>query len=115
MDSVQQVSDTYIEEMAALDPISATSWGVSGYDHLLPDFSPEGLEERAGLQRRAVRLLAQAPQRSDADRIAAEVMAERLAASLESHDAGDDYRSLRVLFSPHGMVRQIFDLMRLES
>jgi uncharacterized protein (DUF885 family) len=42
-------------------------------------------------------------------------MAERLSASLELHDAGDDLRSLRVLHSPHGSVRQIFDLMNLES
>ena len=115
MDSIQEVSDAYIVEMAALDPISATSWGVSGYDDALPDLSPAGLEARADVARRALRLLGEVPQDTDADRIATEVMAERLAAGLELHDAGDEYRSLRVLFSPHGMVRQIFDLMRLDT
>ena len=42
-------------------------------------------------------------------------MAERLQASLELHEAGEDFRSLRVLHSPHGAVRQVFDLMRIES
>jgi len=113
--SVAEIADAYIEQMAASDPIAATSWGVPGHDDRLPDLSPDGLEERADLERRALAAISASQKDDDGDRIAAGVMAERLSTSLELHDAGDDFRSLRVLHSPHGAVRQCFDLMRLES
>src|SRR5580704_481295 len=100
MASVEQVADMYIAQIAAHDPISATSWGIPGYDDRLPDLSPAGLEGRADLQRTALRDLAKAPQGTEGDRIGAEVMAERLGARLELHEAGDDLRPLRVLHSP---------------
>ena len=115
MPGVREVADSYIEQMAACDPISATSWGVPGYEDRLPDLSPDGLEKTADLERAALEALAASTQETDLDRVAAEVMSERLRAMLELHEAGDDLRSLRVLFSPHSSVRQVFDLMRLES
>jgi uncharacterized protein (DUF885 family) len=115
MTSVQQIADAYIEQMAASDPIAATAWGVAGHDDRLPDLSPTGLEERAQLVRGALAALTTAPKATETDRIAAEVMTERLGAGLELYEAGDDFRSLRVLHSPHGSVRQSFDLMRVES
>ncbi len=115
MASVEEISATYIEEMAAADPMAATSWGVAGYDDRLPDMSPAGLEERASLQRRALSALDTAPKETEGDRIAAEVMAERLSVGLEMHDAGDEFRALRVIFSPLDQVRRSFDLMRLED
>jgi len=115
MATVRELADGYIEQMAVLDPIEATRWGVAGVEDQLPDLSPDGLEERAGLQRRTLAALASTATTGDGDRVAAEVMAERLGASVELHDFGDDFRSLRVLHSPHGEVRQCFDLMRLET
>jgi len=111
MASVREVADTYVEEVAALDPIAATFWGISGYDDRLPDLSPEGVEARGGLERRTLRALIATETESAEERIAAGVMAERLEASLALHDAGEDFRSLRVLHSPQGAVRQCFDVM----
>jgi len=115
MTSVGEIANTYIEEMAASDPIAATAWGIPGHDHRLPDLSPSGIEERAELERRALTALAGAERSDDGDRIAADVMAERLSVDLEVHDAGEELRPLRILSSPHGQVRQAFDLMRLED
>jgi len=115
MASVREVADDYITRMAALDPIAATAWGVPGHDDRFPDLSPAGLEERAELQRSTLKTLGGAPRHTEDDRIAAEVMAERLSASLELHDSGDDLRSLRVLHSPQDTVRMSFDLMPAES
>ena len=115
MASVREVGDTYIEEIATLDPIAATFWGISGYDDRLPDLSPDGVEARGELERRTLRALGAAETESAEERIAAEVMAERLEASLALHDAGEDFRSLRVLHSPQGTVRQCFDLMSTED
>ena len=48
---VYQLSDSYIEESAALDPATATYLGIAGYDHLMTDFSPAGHAARAELDR----------------------------------------------------------------
>ncbi|HYA69714.1 MAG TPA: DUF885 domain-containing protein [Acidimicrobiales bacterium] len=115
MVGVREIGDTYIEEMAAADPIAATAWGVDGHDDRLPDLSPIGLEARADLQRSTLAVLTEVEMSTDTDRVAAEVMAERLGADLELHASGDDFRSLRVIHSPPGSVRQVFDLMALET
>ncbi|MGH9055933.1 MAG: DUF885 domain-containing protein [Acidimicrobiales bacterium] len=115
MASVLEIANTYIEEMASLDPIAATFWGVPGHDDLLPDLSPEGVEARGDLERRTLRALGAPENEGAEERIAAEVMAERLEASLVLHDTGEDFRSLRVLHSPQGAIRQCFDLMGTED
>ncbi len=113
MATVSEISVRYIEEMAAADPSSATAWGVPGFDDRLPDLSPDGLAERAAIQRRALEALATAERSGEGDRIAADVMAERLGVGLEMHESGDDLRPLRVIFSPLDQVRRSFDLMAL--
>jgi uncharacterized protein (DUF885 family) len=115
MVSVAELADTYITTMAAVDPIAATAWGVPGHDHRLPDLSPAGLEARATLRRRTLEAAIAAPKTTDDDRIAADVMVERLSSSLSLHEASDDYRSMRVLRSPQDSVRRAFDLMPLAS
>jgi uncharacterized protein (DUF885 family) len=113
--SVGEVADTYIESMAALDPVSATAWGVPGHDDRLPDLSPVGIAGRAELARHSLADLSRSPLDSESDRTAAEVMAERLRADLDLYEAGDHYRSLRVLHSPQDSVRRSFDLMPFDS
>jgi uncharacterized protein (DUF885 family) len=115
MASVDGIATTYIEQMAAHDPIDATAWGVAGYDDRLPDLSPSGLGARAELQRAALGALRSTPRPTVADRVAAQVMEERLRVSLEMYDSGDELRPLRVLNSPQDRVRRSFDLMRLDS
>ena len=39
---VYQLSDQYIEQLAATDPGLATSLGIVGHDHEITDFSPRG-------------------------------------------------------------------------
>lgn len=112
---IDDLADEYIRRYAALNPIAGTSWGIAGSDHRLPDLSPDGLSAIADLQRDARRRLAALTADDDHVRIGAEVMAERLDTSIESHDAGDDLRSLSVLQSAAGSVRQCFDLMPLAT
>jgi uncharacterized protein (DUF885 family) len=113
--SVRVVADNYIEQMAALDPVAATAWGVPGHDDRLPDLSPDGTAARAELQRHALADLSGSPLDSESDRTAAEVMEERLRADLDRYEAGDHYRALRVLHSPQESVRRCFDLMSFET
>jgi uncharacterized protein (DUF885 family) len=118
MTTVEEIAADYIDQMAEADPIAATSWGVPGQDHRLPDLSPAGIEARAAIERRALaslNALGAVADMSDDQRVAADVMAERLTVSLERHDAGEELRALRVLHSPQGQVRQCFDLMALDD
>ncbi len=115
MATVDEIAARYIEQMAAADPIEATAWGVPGHDDRLPDLSPAGIEARAAIRRSVLTELAGTAPASDAERIAAAVMAERLAAAQELHEAGEDLRPLRVISSPQGQVRRCFDLMAKDT
>ncbi len=108
---VYEIADAYVESFAALDPIAATGMGVSGQDHLLTDYSPEGAEARAALARATLASLAAAPIDDDRDRIASSVMQERLRTALDLYDDGERLRDLRVIGSPLQSIRQCFDLM----
>ncbi|MCZ7536611.1 MAG: DUF885 domain-containing protein [Acidimicrobiia bacterium] len=108
---VYEIADSYVESIAALDPIAATGIGVTGHDHRLTDYSPEGAEARADLARSTLTALAAAPIDDDRDRIASSVMQERLRTSLDLYEDGERLRDLRVIGSPMQSIRQCFDLM----
>ena len=108
---VYEVADAYVERFAALDPLGATGEGITGHDHEMTDYSPDGIDERAEHDRATLRLLDNTPAVGDADRLAADVMRERLHLALEEHDAGERLRDLRVLGSAVQYVRMAFDLM----
>jgi uncharacterized protein (DUF885 family) len=112
---VYELAERYVERFAALDPLSATAEGIGGHDHEMTDYSPDGAAERAEHDRATLRALAALPLDDDADRVAAEVMRERLELSLVEHDAGERLRDLRVLGSPVQIVRMAFDLMARDS
>jgi uncharacterized protein (DUF885 family) len=112
---VYELADAYVERFAALDPLAATGEGISGHDHEMTDYSPDGIDERAEHDRATLRALGSTPVVGDSDRLAADVMRERLELSLEEHDAGERLRDLRVLGSAVQYVRMAFDLMPRES
>ncbi|MBK9181163.1 MAG: DUF885 domain-containing protein [Acidimicrobiales bacterium] len=109
------LADRYVEAWAALDPLAATARGVAGHDTEVTDLSPRGIEAREELTRQTLHQLRRLPIESDADRLAAGVLAERLDAQLALDDAGEPYRPLRVIGSPLQSVRQAFDLMARSS
>jgi uncharacterized protein (DUF885 family) len=97
--------------MARLDPVWATDNGVSGYDRDMTDYSPAGDEARVAFLDQTAHALRGAPRESEADRLAAEVMEERLAADLSNYESADHLRALRIIGSPVQSVRGVFDLM----
>jgi uncharacterized protein (DUF885 family) len=115
MSPVYALADRYVEQVAALDPVAATNAGIPGHDERLTDYSPAGAAARADLARETLRALDAAPEESDADRIAASVMRERLRLALDQHDAGERLRDLRVIGSPVQSIRAVFDLMPTET
>ena len=112
---VYAIASRYVDEIAALNPIAATSMGVPGHDDELPDLSPAGSDEIDALHARTLADLDAAPQTDDRDRIAAAFMADRLGLSRERHEAGDHLRAVRVIGSPMGSVRAVFDNMKYDT
>jgi uncharacterized protein (DUF885 family) len=112
--AVYRLADRYVEERAALDPIFATSRGIAGHDDSLTDFSPEGQEALYELARFYWRQMSQlrgGGELCNADRVAAEVMLERLGVEIDQYEAGERWRDLRIIGSPVQSVRSVFDLM----
>jgi uncharacterized protein (DUF885 family) len=110
-----QLSDEYIVESAALDPMAASFWGIPGHDDEITDYSPDGWAARLELQRRTLDGLSRIAPRGRSDRIAIEVMRERVQAELELIDSGENLRWLSVINSHHEYIREIFDFMPRES
>lgn len=108
---IDAIADKHVALGAQLDPLSATSMGISGHDHEMTDLSPAGHEARADAARATlVALDAHAP--SDAvDEVTVAAMRERLGLELELHDAGELLADLNNIASPVQGLRDVFDLM----
>lgn len=115
MSAVFDLANAYVERSATLDPIGATARGIPGHDHELTDFSPDGAAARGELDRSTLTALAGLRPDGERDRIAADVMRERLQAALDRYVAGEWIRELRVIGSPVQAVRQCFDLMPTQT
>ena len=106
-----ELSDRFVGDMVALDPLMATAGGIPGFDHALTDFSPDGYANRAELIRRTLSTLATLAVTNEDDRIAAAFMTERLEANLLAHDSGEWMATIRAIAAPASSLRSTFDLM----
>ena len=111
MSAVRELANRYVDQSAVLDPILATSRGVTGYDGEMTDYSPEGHAARTALDRKALGELSQIRPLTEPDRIAVDVMTERLQVAVDQEEAGERLRDLRIIGSPFQSIRQCFDLM----
>jgi uncharacterized protein (DUF885 family) len=111
MATVNEIADQYVTDVAALDPLLATSTGVTGYDHLMPDLSPDGLAAMADLSRVTITSLAAAEPTGRGEQIAKQAMVERLGIDVELYDSGETSSELNVITSWLQSIRQVFDLM----
>jgi len=113
--AVFSLADDIVERDARSDPLFATESGITQYDHLLPDFSPQRtLDNIASTQEYLVALSGLSPL-DDIDRIAVSVMEERLRARLTLLESGELSRVFSVLSSPVFSIREVFELMGSES
>lgn len=113
--TLPEIASAYVEQVATLDPLAATNMGVPGHDHETPDFSPDGAQARAALDAETLRALAAAPVTAPRDRLARDVMRERLALSAELYAAREHLRDLNIIASPMQRLRATFDLMPVET
>ena len=113
---IWQLSDTAVEEMAALHPVDATYVGVEGHDHRWTDYSPDGIEAEIDYLRDLQRRIDALPE--DADRWAQRARrVARMFTDLElTHATHEDvYRQVRTLACPLYEVREVFDVMDTDS
>ncbi|MFV2012595.1 MULTISPECIES: DUF885 domain-containing protein [unclassified Micromonospora] len=115
MGRVDDISNSFVEQWARLNPTGATYIGVDGYDDQLDDLSPDGYAERAALTRDTLRQLGVADPESEAERVARDAMAERLGLELARYEAGEETSELSVITSGLHQLRQVFDLMPTEG
>ncbi len=111
MPTIDDIAAEYVERAAALDPCYATSAGIAGYDHELPDLSADGFAGRAGLDRSTLAVLDAADAPGPREQVARAAMRERLALAVECYDAGDTSSELSTIASWVQRVREVFDLM----
>jgi uncharacterized protein (DUF885 family) len=110
---IDEIADRYVDEYARLDPISATTLGIAGFDDKLTDLAPEGFGARAELAERTLAQLGVVEPRDDTERIAKEAMRERLESAVERYDAGLVTSEVNVVSGPLNNLRGVFDLMPL--
>jgi uncharacterized protein (DUF885 family) len=107
-----QIADSYIGAIAALNPLLATEIGTPGYERILPDLSPDGRLAVTDLQRSTLRSLASSKAvLDDTDTVTVAAMNERLGLEIERAEAGEVLRELNVLASAPQNLREVFDLM----
>ena len=111
MTRIYDIASEYVEAVAALNPLAATSMGIPGHDHEMTDYSPDAAEQSAALDRQTIAELERTPEQNDRDRIAKEAMLDDMRMNLDLHEAGEYMRNLRVLGSPFQSMRMTFDLM----
>ncbi len=117
--ALDALADALVQHTCALDPFTATTAGVAGFDGQVPDFSPDGLAARTALDRAtlaAVERLARdgAAPIDSGDTVTLAALRERLGLALELSDAGldrDGSALVNVITSPVQAVRDVFDLM----
>ena len=106
-----ELSNTYIDQEAALSPMSCTYLGNGLNQDKLDDFSLAGAEIAADLTRKTLDKLNKIQPIDEIDRIAKTVMVERLESGLALHDSQESFVLWNVLTSPPSNVRSIFELM----
>ncbi|NMR19922.1 DUF885 domain-containing protein [Cellulomonas fimi] len=112
---IDAVADRYVDTIARLDPLAATSMGVPGHDHEMTDLSPAGHATRADAARAVLRELDTTPPVDDVDDVTLAVMRERLGLDLELDEAGEWLGQLNNIASPVQDLRDVFDLMPTSS
>lgn len=112
--AIDAIADEYLDTIARLDPVSATEMGVRGHDAELPDYSPDGHEERARAAREVLARLDAADPADETDRVTVAAMRSTLGVQLDLHDAGEDLSDLNCIASPV-QTRDVFDLMDADT
>jgi uncharacterized protein (DUF885 family) len=112
---IDDIANAYVDEWAPLNPIGASYIGISGFDHLTNDLSPDGYAALADIDRRTLTKLAAVTPSDENERVSREAMEERLQLAVDRYDSGEANAELSVITSGLHEGRAIFDLMPLSG
>ena len=108
-------TDRFVEDLAALDPLTATYAGIPGHDGELPDLSPDGFAASEELHRRALADVAALDAADEREEVARAAFLERVGLTVERADAGVERSEFSVISSAIHAVREVFDLMPTDT
>ena len=108
---IDAIAERYVDVIARLDPLAATSMGIAGHDGEMTDFSPAGLAARSAAARAVLAELDTQSPTDAVDEVTRRAMRERLGLELELDDAGEWLGNLNNIASPVQQLREVFDLM----
>jgi uncharacterized protein (DUF885 family) len=112
---IDKLSESYLEELIALNPIEATFFGIEGHDHELPDYTPAGFDAVLGLTRRTLAQATAIEPASAREEVAKDAFVERLGLEQETYEAGVPQHQLNAISSVPANIRVVFDLMPTAS
>lgn len=108
-------TDRYVEELCALDPLTATYVGVAGHDAELPDLSPDGMQAVEELNRAAYADVAAIKPVDEREQVAKDAFLERVGLDIEFAEAQLDRKFVSVITSGIHNLREVFDLMPTDT
>jgi uncharacterized protein (DUF885 family) len=111
MTPVFRLCDDYVTQWAALDPVAAGMQGITGVFGASTDYSPDGYAARAELMSATLAALQPMSMISEADRLAAGFLRERLEAQLAWHQLNEPLRAVRAPIGLISAVRDSVDLL----
>ena len=115
MSKIFEIADGFVDTLSELNPIVATYLGVPGYDHLMPDFSPEASDRSNAAEKDVLRRIQTERAVTVRERRCSETVQEEMSWSIDQHELGLHYSGMNILHSPVQSLRQIFDLMPKSS
>lgn len=109
---IYDLSSRIVDDLAALQPVTATFLGIAGHDHRWDDASPAGIDHIADYARGALyEIEALPPARDKWETLAIEVAKTLLNTEIDHIDAGDHFLEFDSLASRAQDYRQVFDHM----
>lgn len=111
--AIDNLADEFTLASCELDPILATYSGVPGFDHLVPDYSPDGIAARTELIADTLKRIDATTPQDGTDHVTIAAMKDRLGVDLEI--ANEHCCDLNNIASPVQSLRDIFDIMPTET
>ena len=105
------LSSEYIDTAARMSPMAATGLGIPGFDHLLDDFSTAHAAKEAAFSRDVLAQAKALEPIDEIDRIAKEVLIERLESGLIVYDSNERFIAYSPIVNPASYIRSIFTIM----
>lgn len=112
--ALDTIADAYVDEIARLDPFTATGAGITGHDREVTDLSPAGEDARLEAARRVLARIAEVEDADAVDAVTRAAMTERLGLQIELDEAGITRSQVNNIAS-NLQSQSVFDLMPAET